>query len=221
MSFTPPGQTRRKVYLFMRDRLLAGRPPTVREVQDAFGFKAVESARSHLDALVRMGLLIKERGRSRGYRLPPEGGGMPTVLIPLLGQVQAGHLTTAVEECSGYLPIHSRLPAGDLFALQVRGESMTGVGIMPHDIVIVRRQPTADPGEIVVALVEDEATVKTLRRREGRYLLQPENPEFDPIVPEDGALVLLGKVVEVRRYFEQLPLVEDIAGPLLPAPFEG
>lgn len=221
MAFTPPGQTRRKVFLYVRERLMAGAPPTVREVQEAFGFKAVESARSHLDALVEMGMLTKAPGRSRGYRLSAEyGGGRPTVLVPLLGQVQAGNLTTAVEDPAGYLAIHSRAPAGELFALQVRGESMAGVGIRPDDIVIVRRQSSAELGDVVVALVDDEATVKTLRRRGSHFVLEPENPEFETIVPENGALFLLGKVVEVRRYLEQMPLIEADLGPLLPPPLE-
>jgi repressor LexA len=84
--------------------------------------------------------------------------------------------------------------------LRVRGESMTGAGILPNDIVVVRRQPTARSGEIVVALVGDEATVKRLRIRGKRLELRPENPGFDPIVPGPDGLTLLGKVIEVRRY---------------------
>jgi repressor LexA len=88
-----------------------------------------------------------------------------------------------------------------LFGLRVRGESMSGVGILPDDVVIVRRQPEARSGEIVVALVGDEATVKRLRMRGRRVELHPENPDFDVIVPDE--LTLIGKVVEVRRYLER------------------
>jgi repressor LexA len=221
MAHTPPGQTRRKVYRFMRERLLAGSPPTIREVQHAFGFRSPESARSQLEALVREGMLIKEPGRSRGYRLPggPGVGGRAgeksgVALVPLLGRVQAGDLTTAIEEPEGYLAIDGRPTSERLFALRVRGESMTGAGILPDDVVIVRQQDTARAGEVVVALVEDEATVKTLRRRGRRVVLQPENPAFSPIeldpetVRERGVRVL-GKVVEVRRYLEVLPILES------------
>jgi len=198
MGRTPPGQTRERVFHLVRERLLAGEPPTVREVQQAFGFRSVQTAREHLEGLVREGRLDKEQGRSRGYRLPAAAG-PPTVLVPLLGRVPAGSLDLAVEELEGYLPMQTRLPAGELFALRVRGESMTGAGILPGDAVIVRRQPSARTGEIVVALVGDEATVKRLRFRDKRVELQPENPDFEPIVVDPQDLMLLGKVVEVRR----------------------
>jgi repressor LexA len=209
MAHTPPGRTRERVFRFVRDRLLAGAPPTVREVQEALGFRAVESARAQLAALVAGGRLVKEAGRkSRGYRLPAGGGrhaaAPPPVLVPVLGRVQAGALTTALEEPDGYVAVQSRLAPGELFALHVRGESMTGAGIWPGDIVIVRRQPTAEHGDIVVALVEDEATVKRLRIRQGRCELHPENPAFAPIVPppESEGVRLLGKVVELRRVLD-------------------
>ena len=206
MAYTPPGETRRRIYLFMKERLLAGQPPTIREVQEAFGFRSVESARAQMDLLVVEGLLIKEEGKSRGYRLP--GHGRPPALVPLLGRVQAGRLSEAMQEPEGYLSIDTRSKAEDLFALRVRGESMTGAGIMPDDIVVVRRQPEADPGDIVVAMVGDEATVKTLRRKGGRWVLLPENPDFPPIIPPPQTLVILGKVIEVRRYLEKLALIE-------------
>ena len=211
MARTPPGETRRKVWRFVRERLLEGTPPTLREVQKALGFRSVESARSHLDALVREGKVVKQPGRSRGYRLP-EGRGRtePTVLVPLVGQVQAGGLAVAVEDPEGLLPVHSRFAADELFALRVRGESMTGAGIFPGDVVVVRRQPDAESGDIVVALVDDEATVKTLEKRRGRVVLQPENPSFPTIMPDPNELSLLGKVVEVRRYLGGTPLVEPL-----------
>ena len=201
MGRTPPGQTRERVFRLVRDRLLAGSPPTVREVQQAFGFRSVQTAREHLETLVEEGRLAKERGKSRAYRLPD--GGFPTVLVPVLGRVQAGSLSTAVEDLEGYVPIHSRHSPEELFGLRVRGKSMTGVGILPGDVVIVRRQPTANSGEIVVALVGDEATVKRLRIRGKRVALHPENPDFEPIVPDPGELTLLGKVIEVRRRLDR------------------
>jgi len=200
---TPPGQTRRQVLRFVRERLLAGRPPTVRDVQEAFRFRSVQSAREHLEALVAEGKLLKEGGVARGYRLPSTSAlGAPT-LVPLLGRVQAGDLTAAIEEPDGgYISV--QVPSLDegLFALRVRGESMSGAGILPGDVVVVRRQSTAASGDIVVALVGDEATVKRLRRVRGRAELHPANPEFAPIVPAQGELVILGVVIEVRRYLE-------------------
>jgi repressor LexA len=201
MGRTPPGQTRERVFRFVRGRLLDGLPPTVREVQAAFGFRSPQTAREHLEALVDEGRLGKRKGKARGYRLPAGSGGGAT-LIPLLGRVPAGSLDTAVEDLEGYLPISSERSAGELFGLRVRGESMTGAGILPGDVVVVRRQPRVESGEIAVALVGDEATVKRLRVRGGRAELHPENPEFEPIVPDPAELRLLGKVIEVRRYLE-------------------
>jgi len=197
MGRTPPGQTRERILRFVRERLLNGRPPTVREVQQAFGFRSVQTARQHLEQLIDEGRLLKERGRARGFRLP--GDEMPTVLVPLLGRVPAGRTDLAVEDLEGYLPIQSRHAADELFGLRVHGESMKGIGILPGDVVVVRRQATARSGEIVVALVGDEATVKRLRLQGERVELLPENPDFEPIVPDPGELILLGKVVEVRR----------------------
>lgn len=199
MGRTPTGQTRERILRFVRERLLNGRPPTVREVQQAFGFRSVQTARQHLEQLIDEGRLLKERGQARGFRLPTEE--MPTVLVPLLGSVPAGRTDLAVEDLEGYLPIQSRHAADELFGLRVRGESMTGVGILPGDVVIVRRQATARSGEIVVALVGDEATVKRLRIQGERVELLPENPDFEPILPDPGELILLGKVIEVRRSF--------------------
>ena len=204
----------------MRDRLLDGRPPTLREVRDAMGFRAVESARAHLAALVEEGRLAQKPGKARGYTLPETAGqgGVPR-LVPLLGRVPAGPLDLAIEDVETYLP--SRSGSNDeLFALRVRGDSMRDAGIMDGDVVIVRRQPTASSGSIVVALVGDEATVKTLHIRNGtgaedgpgggtpassrgRIELRPENPDYEPIVPNPDELQILGKVIEVRRYLER------------------
>ena len=200
MGRTRPGETRRRVFEFVRERILAGRPPTVREVQEAFGFRSVQTARAHLERLVAEGRLVVERGRARGYRLPGHVGA--TVLVPLLGRVPAGSPDTAVEEAEGYLPVEVRGGGQGLFALRVKGESMTGAGILPGDLVIVRRQASARDGDIVVARVGDEATVKRLRLRAGRVELLPENPAYAPIVPEADGVEILGKVIEVRRRLE-------------------
>lgn len=199
MSRTRAGQTRDRVFEFVRGRLLAGDPPTVREVQQAFGFRTPHTARYHLERLVSEGRLAAARGRARGYRLPSGGAQTaPAGWTPLLGRVQAGRPTEAAEDLEGYVPAPAGRSEEGLFALRVEGRSMVGAGILPGDLVIVRRQPTADSGALVVALVDGEATVKRLRRRDGRVELHPENPEFEPI-RADREMTLLGKVVEVRR----------------------
>ena len=205
------GETRERIFRFVRERLLAGRPPTVREVQQAAGLRAVESARVHLEHLVAEGRLAKDPGLARGYRLPDTAeGGLRPALVPLLGRVQAGGLTAAIEEPDGHVAV-AGAPAGDaaetLLALRVAGDSMRDAGILDGDVVIVRRDLPARDGDVVVALVGDEATVKTLRlvaerhgRRTRRHVeLHPANPAFAPIVPDAAALEIVGRVVEVRR----------------------
>ncbi len=202
MGPTPPGKTRERVYGYVRRRILEGSPPTVREVRDAFGFKAVQTAREHLEALVAQGRLKKEPGgRARSYRLPA-GLSSVSLMVPMLGLVQAGDLTTAEQNPEGYVMVHAASPGEELFALKVRGESMTGAGILPHDVVIVRRQNRARNGEIVVALVGDEATVKRLVIRKRGIELHPENPDFPVITPDPREVRILGKVIQVRRYLE-------------------
>ncbi len=208
--YTPTGETRGRVYRYVRQRLERGHPPTVREVQEEFGFRAVETARKHLERLVEEGRLTKQAGVARGYRLP-WGEDTPSVLVPLLGRVSAGGLSEAIENREGSVAVEgtdigSRGGSDELFALRVEGESMIGAGILPGDIAIVRAQRTARSGDIVVALVDGEATVKTLRhvktlRSSGRRVqLCPENPAFDPIFPPPDRLTILGKVIEIRRY---------------------
>ena len=202
MGRTPAGQTREKVFRFVRDRLAGGHPPTVREVMEAFGFRSPQTAREHLDALIDEGRLEKEPGLSRGLRLPARRGEPPTVLVPLLGRVPAGPLDAAIEDLEGHLPVQTRSKPGELFSLRVRGDSMKDAGILDGDLVVVRRQPRAEDGEVVVALVGDEATVKRLRLRHGRVELHPENDAYRPIVPEPHAVKVIGKIVEVRRRLE-------------------
>lgn len=193
--------TKDKVFQFVRERILAGEPPTVREVQERFGFKSVGTAREHLDNLVAEGRLTKLGGVSRGFRLPDADGG-PTLRIPILGHVQAGAPTLAVEDVQGYIPVQAPPSADDLFALRVDGESMNRAGILPGDLVVVRRQSDAAHGDVVVVLIEDSATVKRLVKRHGQVELRPEsdNPEFKPIRLTSETALLLGKVIEVRRY---------------------
>ena len=201
MGRTPTGETRRKVFEFVRDRLLAGQPPTIREVQDAFGFRAVQTARQHLERLVEDGRLVAGRHKARGYRLPGAAREPRIVLVPMLGRVPAGALDEAIEDPDGYLPVDARgASAGDLFALRVRGESMTGVGILPGDLVIVRRQPgrcerrhrsgvgreRRDGQDLPYARAASGNSV----RRTRRSIRSCSTPRLSAI---------LGKVIEVRR----------------------
>ena len=195
----PQGEMRERIFRYVEQRLLQGRPPSVREIRDHVGLRAVQTVQRHLNGLIEDGLLLREgQGRSRSLRLPDLIGGA-TRLVPILGGVQAGALTTALQEVEGFVSVQRA--GDDLFALRVKGWSMVNAAILPGDVLVVRSQPDADDGDVVVALVEDEATVKRLRRVQGRVELHPENPDFSVIVPE--ALQLLGKVIEVRRNLER------------------
>ena len=212
MPKTPPGQTRNRVFRFVRDRLLRGDSPSLREVQQHFGFRAVETVRAHLTALVEEGRLVKEPGRARGYRLPkrqpkrlsapvPDWSSGRLQPGPLLGEVAAGGVEEAIENPEGNLPVEipDSRDLSDYFALRVRGESMSGAGILPGDTVIVERRGTPVSGQIVVALLEEEATVKRLHLGQGGMELRPENPDFDTLRPPPGSCRILGRVVELRR----------------------
>ena len=151
-------------------------------------------------------MIVKAEGKTRAITLPAapnravaEESNARADRIPVVGSVAAGSPILAEECIEDYLTFDTQGLSGEHFALKVRGESMVGAGILPNDLVVVHRQQEAHSGEIVVALFEDEATVKTLRRRDGHVWLMPENPAYDPI---DGTHAqIVGKVVAVvRRY---------------------
>lgn len=191
-------KSQRKVYDYVRDRLENGLPPTVREICRATGLKSTSSVHAHLRTLEEMGLISRDKGLNRAIHLT---GGQTTVQVPVLGRVAAGNPIFAAEEIEGYLPYAPGGGAGDreFFALSVKGESMKDAGILDGDVVVVLKTQTAPDGEIVVALIGDEATVKRLYRERDRVRLQPENPAFEPIYTRDARI--LGRVVAVYRFY--------------------
>lgn len=197
MPKTPPGETRARLRDFVLGRILGGAPPSVREVQDHFGFRSTATVREHLDALVEAGELEQESGRDRGYRIP--GAFLPG-MVAILGRVHAGALNAALENAEGYVAV-SAARAQRSFALRVVGESMAGREIHDGDIVLVDRDARIVPGDIVVALVDDEATIKTLRKQGRRIVLEAANPAYADIVPDphSAEFRILGRVFEVRR----------------------
>lgn len=171
--------------------------PTVREICENVGIKSTSTVHYYLQLLEDRGYIVKDPLKKRTIKLP--GGGSKAV--PLLGTVTAGIPITAIQEVEEYIPVSNLSgSAEDYFALHVRGTSMIGAGIMDGDIVIVRQVPVADNGDIVVAMIEDEATVKRFYREGGHIRLQPENPEFEPIITTEA--VILGKVVSLIRNYE-------------------
>lgn len=183
-----------------------GYPPSVREIGAAVGLKSPSTVHFHMKGLEEAGVIVKAEGKTRAISLP----GVPLGLVaeeadpranqvPILGNVAAGSPILAQECIEDYLTFDTDGLSGEHFALRVRGESMLNAGILPGDLVVVHRQQDAHNGEIVVALFEDEATVKTLSRKDGHTWLLPENPDYQPI---DGTYAeIIGKVVAVvRRY---------------------
>lgn len=182
---------------YIRDRIDDGLPPSVREICAALDIKSTSTAHKYLRELQERGLIEKGSRLNRAITLPDER----SVRVPLLGTVTAGQPILAVEEVEGYIPFRSHsLRSSDLFALRVRGESMIQAGILDGDIVIIRRTPAAENGEIVVALVEEEATVKRFYKENGHYRLQPENDSMEPIIVD--SVVILGRVISLLREYE-------------------
>lgn len=178
----------------------SGCPPTFRQIAKHFGYKAVGTVEDHVKALIRKGVLLKESGVACGIRLAHHSSPFS---IPILGSVPAGKPIEAIESALGSLPVSStRCRGGEHFALQVRGESMRDAGILDGDYVVVRKQITAEDGDIVVALIDGEATVKTLEKRKGRIRLLPANPAFEPIeLRSDRQNSIQGKVISVQRFY--------------------
>ena len=176
-----------------------GYPPSVREIGARVGLKSPSTVHFHLKGLEAMGLISKAEGKTRAITVCGEGAEERPAGIPVVGSVAAGAPILAQECIEDYLDFDPGGPAEEYFALRVRGESMKYAGILPGDLVVVRRQSDAHSGEIVVALFEDEATVKTLRRRDGHVWLMPENPDYEPI-DGDGCAILGRVTAVVRRY---------------------
>ena len=179
-----------------------GYPPTMKELADILEITP-PSAQDQVNQLVRKGYLKREPYKARGITVLRhlEGDVASLVSVPIVGIVAAGQPIFAEENIVGEVLVDEAIASrGRYFALEVEGESMVGAGINEGDLVLVRQQPVAETGDIVVALLGDEATVKRLYIREERIELRPENPDCSPIPigPEDD-LRILGKVVAVRR----------------------
>lgn len=176
-----------------------GYPPSVREIGKHVGLSSSSSVHAQLIKLREKGYLEKDDHKTRALVVKGAAASVPQV--PILGQVTAGMPILAVEDIEGYLPYEQASGYGEYFALRIKGDSMIGAGILNGDYIIVRQQNTATPGQIVVAMIEDEATCKTLKiEDDGHVCLMPENPDYSPIDGE-GA-VILGVVTALHRdYF--------------------
>ena len=166
--------------------------PSVREICAQLGIKSTSTVHRYLSSLQEKGLIA---GRNRCIRLPGETAAQ----VPILGMVTAGQPVLAVESLEGYLPFPLKGSTEGVFALRVRGESMVNAGILDGDYVIARQTQTADNGEIVVAMIDEEATVKRFYKENGHYRLQPENDRMAPIYTDHVAI--LGRVIGLQRSY--------------------
>lgn len=182
------------IYKFIRDN---NYPPTIREIASEFKFSSTGTVRDYLNALVKKGYIKLCAKKSRTIEIVKEN----IFSIPILGKVRAGLPSLAVEEIEGYLDFDSLIFNDEkVFALRVSGDSMQDAGIFQDDLVLVRKQNSAKSGDIVVALIEEDATVKYLKKLENKFFLNPANIKYEPI-EVDQNVSIIGKVISVIRKF--------------------
>ena len=184
-----------------------GFPPSVREICDAVNLKSTSSVHSHLEALEKNGYIRRDSTKTRAIEIVDDNFNLTRremINIPLVGTVAAGQPLLAVENIETYFPIPmEHLPNSQVFMLKVKGESMVNAGILDGDMVLVEMTSAAENGDMVVALVNEEATVKTFYKETDHYRLQPENDYMEPIIVKDH-LLILGKVIGTMRYITSL-----------------
>lgn len=175
-----------------------GYSPSVRDIRSALGIKSTATVHGYLERLEKKGYIRKESGKSRTLTI--DGTSPVTRKVPIIGKITAGLPILAVENFEGYVDFsETKYKSDELFALRVSGTSMIEAGILDGDIVIVSNRRYAENGDIIVALIDDAATVKTYYKENGHFRLQPENSTMEPIITKD--LTVLGKVVASIRYY--------------------
>ena len=204
MAYGKISDKQREILEYIKKEILnRGYPPAVREICEAVDLKSTSSVHSHLETLEKNGYIRRDPTKPRAIEIIDDNFNLTrreVVNVPMLGRVAAGQPILAVENIDNYFPIPAEfMPNEETFMLRVKGESMINVGILDGDNILVKRQKDARNGDIIVALVEDSATVKTFYRENGHIRLQPENDDMDPIIVLDCEI--LGKVFGVFRFF--------------------
>lgn len=186
-----------------KEILNKGYPPSVREICEAVHLKSTSSVHSHLETLEKNGYIRRDPTKPRAIEITDDMFNLTrreVVNVPIIGSVAAGQPILASENIENYFPIPAEfVPNQDVFMLRVKGDSMINAGIFHGDNILVRQQPTASNGDMVVALLDDSATVKTYYKENGHYRLQPENDTMEPIITDD--VTVLGIVFGVFRLF--------------------
>ena len=204
MSYGKISDKQREILEYIKAEILnKGYPPAVREICEAVKLKSTSSVHAHLETLEKNGYIRRDPTKPRAIEIVDENFNLTRremVNVPIVGRVAAGEPILAVENIENYFPIPAEfMPNEQTFILQVQGESMVNAGILDGDYILVEQQTTANDGDMVVALVDDSATVKTFYKEDGHIRLQPENDSMDPIIVED--VQILGKVFGVFRMF--------------------
>lgn len=182
------------VFELLKRKLSSGLPPTVREIASELGIKSTSTVHAYLSSLEEKGYIMRDKYNSRAIKIV---GQKEVSHIPVLGKVTAGQPILAVEDIEDYIPYD--VEGEGIFALRVSGLSMKNAGILDGDIIVANKDAYIKNGDIVVALIEDEATVKRLKNENGKIILMPENEDFEPIIAENPQM--LGKVIGcIRKY---------------------
>ncbi len=191
----------KEVYEYIKKQIdEAGYPPSVREICMAVGLSSPSTVHRYINSLEEKGYIIKEDSKKRAIKLTKQEEGIDILSVPVVGTVAAGQPILAEENIEEYFPLPiSYAKNADMFILKVRGESMINAGILDGDYVIVEQKETAKNGDIVVALIDDSATVKTFYKEKEHIRLQPENDDLEPIITKDAKII--GKVSGIFRKY--------------------
>ena len=205
MSYGKISDKQREILEYIKAEILnKGYPPAVREICEAVKLKSTSSVHAHLETLEKNGYIRRDPTKPRAIEIVDENFNLTRremVNVQIVGRVAAGEPILAVENIENYFPIPAEfMPNEQTFILQVQGESMVNAGILDGDYILVEQQTTANDGDMVVALVDDSATVKTFYKENGYYRLQPENDFMEPIIVSD--VMIMGKVIGTFRFFK-------------------
>ena len=203
MAYGKISSKQQEILEYIKQEILnKGYPPAVREICEAVHLKSTSSVHSHLETLEKNGYIRGDPTKPRAIEIIDDNFNLTrreVVNVPILGQVAAGQPLLAVENIENYFPIPTEfMPNAETFMLKVKGDSMINAGIFNGDKILVQKQSDAQNGDIVVALVDDSATVKTFYKENGHYRLQPENDTMDPIIVNECSI--LGKVFGIMRF---------------------
>ena len=203
MAYGKISAKQQEILEYIKQEILnKGYPPAVREICEAVHLKSTSSVHSHLETLEKNGYIRRDPTKPRAIEIIDDNFNLTrreVVNVPIIGQVAAGQPLLAVENIENYFPIPTEfMPNAETFMLKVKGDSMINAGIFNGDKILVQKQSDAQNGDIVVALVDDSATVKTFYKEDGHFRLQPENDTMDPIIVNECSI--LGKVFGIMRF---------------------